>query len=256
MPSATRPCRTVRFGADPAEVYDVWEPPEPGADAVGTMGTVALVHGGVWVADYDRHQLDALAARLTDAGWHVANIEYLRLGMPGGRWPGIARSLSAGLDAVAADPDLPGPCVAVGHSTGGHLVAWAAGRTGADAAEPGLAGIVSLAGLLDLRRAARSAMLRWSIEQLLEGTPQQVPAAWAEADPARRPLLVPAVLLHGREDDLVPVDQLDGFCTARGPGDASCRAEILDGCEHFGLIDPGHRAYHRVEAAVRELAAG
>ena len=81
-------------------------------------------------------------------------------------WPSTAESVCR----VAASPapsttcatssrrsrrrrDLPKPLVLVGHSAGGHLVTWAAGQPWAR--ERGIAGVVSLAGVVDLGAADR-----------------------------------------------------------------------------------------------------
>ena len=48
-----------------------------------------------------------LAEALARDGFHVANLEYPRTGMPGGGWPGTARSVLARLESAHADTKLP-----------------------------------------------------------------------------------------------------------------------------------------------------
>ncbi len=249
------PTRTVTCGPGLDEVYDVWEPSAAspagpfGAQAPGGPATLVLVHGGLWHAAYDRHQLDPLAAAAARAGWHAVNVEYLRLGMPGGGWPGTARSALAGLQAVVDDPALPGPRVVVGHSAGGHLVVWcaSAGRL------RGATGVVSVAGILDLS-AATTGLLGSTLTAFLGGDAQQAAAAWAHADPALARLSTPTVLVHGTADELVPDEQARRYLATRGPSDASCRLELLAGVEHFGVMDPRRPECVAVLAAARRLA--
>ena len=67
--SARPPDRTVVTGPEQTVVYDVWEPP---ADRAPRGLTVALVHGGFWREQYDRHHLPPLAAALAADGFHVS----------------------------------------------------------------------------------------------------------------------------------------------------------------------------------------
>jgi acetyl esterase/lipase len=241
------PRRTGRFGVQEWEVYDAWSTVESRADV-----TVVLVHGGLWQVTYDRAHLRPLGMALARDGWPVASVEYARVGMPGGGWPGTGQSVLAAIEAVAADPELPSRLVAVGHSAGGQLAVWAA----SDGRCPALAGVVSLAGVLDLRLADSYDLGSGAVRALMGSAPTQCPQAWADADPRGARLDVPAVLLHGAADTLVPSGVSASYLRSRGAGDATCRLEIVPDCDHFGIIGPGHAAYHRVLAAIDELAAG
>lgn len=101
---ADRPAdRTEITGPHQSDVYDVWEPAPHRARGL----SVALIHGGFWRERYDRHHLAPLARALADDGFHVANLEYARAGMPGGGWPGTGASVLAQLTAVHADRRCP-----------------------------------------------------------------------------------------------------------------------------------------------------
>ena len=92
--------------------------------------------------------------------------------------------------------------VAIGHSAGGHLAAWAAARRGSRGA-PGAVprhgpAAVSQAGVLDLRLAWELRLSDGVVGELLGGAPERVPERYALASPAERlPLGVPALLTHG-----------------------------------------------------------
>ena len=123
----------------------------------------------------------------------------------GGGWPATFEDVAAGIDhlaALAAPLDLA-RVVTIGHSAGGHLALWAASRD-----RPGVAvtGAVGQAAVSDLAAVARLGLSSGAVEELLGGSPEQVPDRYAAASPAQRlPLGVPLLLVHGARDDTVPV---------------------------------------------------
>jgi acetyl esterase/lipase len=238
------PSRTTAYGEDPAQVYDV-RLPQRGQRAL----TVVVVHGGFWRPDYDRAHAGRQAQAFADAGFPTAVVEYRRPGMPGGGWPGTAEDVRDALAAVRADADLARPTVLVGHSAGGQLVAWAAAQPWSH----GLRGVVSLAGVLDLAHGQAMGVGGGAIEDLLGGPPQSVPAAYRDADPVRLVPAVPVLLVHARDDDVVPVELSERYLAAHhGP---TVRMRAVDGGGHYGLIDPEHDAFAEVVAAVDLLAS-
>lgn len=241
------PDRTVAFGPRATEVYDVWDPTAPTAEA-GL--TVVLVHGGFWRAAYDRHHLEPLATALAANGFTVASLEYARIGMPGGGWPGTGADVAAAMAALAADPDLPQRFVAVGHSAGGHLVLWLGSRPDVR----GLLGVVSLAGACDLRLVDELGLSDGVARELVGYTPDKDPDAWHDADPAVQSLHVPATLLHGTDDDIVPLTVSTTYAGSRTFADAAVRLLVLPEADHFAVIDPGHPAYREVVREIRALA--
>ena len=257
---APPPTRTTAYGPDPAQVYDVRLPTGGGKDV-----TVVVVHGGFWRATYDRTHAACQAQAFADAGWPVAVPEYRRTGMPGGGWPGTGDDVAAAVAAVRADPELPDRLVLVGHSAGGHLVTWAASRPGG--AE--LAGVVSLAGVVDLQVAFERRLGDGAVEAFLGGTPTQRPEAYAAADPVLHAPLAPVVLVHGADDDVVPPAVSRSYrqkvAALRGTAAPAAGAPVMPvtsvtlhevaHCEHYGLIDPEHPAFAEVLAAVSGIAS-
>ncbi len=241
------PARTTAYGPDPAQVYDVREPAGPGAP----RGTVAVVHGGFWRAEHDRAHAAAQAQALAEEGWVVAVVEYRRTGMPGGGWPGTLEDVRTALTAVAADPDLPGPLLAVGHSAGGHLALWAASQ-----ADTPLDGVVALGGCVDLATSARLDLGDGATQRLMGGGPDEVPDRYATADPAQLlPARVPVVLVHGTADDRVPVEISHSYAALAAGSTRPVTVEELPGVGHYELIDPRDPAFARVLHAVASLAA-
>ena len=241
---ARRPDRTEVTGPEQTDVYDVWEPDPHRARGV----TVALVHGGFWRERYDRAHLAPLAEALSRDGFHVASLEYARVGMPGGGWPGTADSLLRTLEAARADTDLPDPLVLVGHSAGGHLVTWLASQ---DRVE-GLLGVVGLGPVVDLLEADRLHLGDDAARALLGGTPEEQPEAWAAADPARQRLTAPAALVSGEHDDVVPAAVVESYAATRS-ADEPLTTATARGADHFALVDPDAPAYLLLLAEIEEL---
>jgi acetyl esterase/lipase len=209
------------------------------ADRLGDQGgpvLVVFVHGGFWRARYGADTIAPLAeacAAQAPAPW-VWNIEYPRIGMDGGGWPGTAEAVG---DAVtAALKDAAGrPVVLVGHSAGGHLALWAAG-------EHPVTDVVSLAGITDLRSAARAGLSRGAVYELLGREPSN--ELYAAASPIERlPLGVPSLLIHGDDDENVPIDQSRSYLAAAVAAGDTCELRELPGAEHFEVIDPAGRAW-------------
>ena len=234
----------------------------------GPHPVVVLVHGGYWRDRYSLEHLGHLAAALTAAGLATWSLEYRRLGQPGGGWPGTFLDVARGADALrelAAGRRLdPDRVIAMGHSAGGHLAVWLAARRRIPPGDPlaatdplPLRGVVSLAGVADLRRGWELRLSDGVVEQLLGGTPEQVPQRYLAGSPFELlPLGLPQILIHGTEDDAVPFAISRRYLeAARAAGDP---AELipLPGAGHFEAIDPRSAAWPTVLDAARRLLAG
>src|SRR6478672_975380 len=118
----------IPYGADPNQFGELWLPATKGPFPV-----VVLIHGGCWQSELPGTILmDYMAADLRAKGVAVWNLEYRRIGHSGGGYPGTFLDVAAGVDklrglAKARNLDLSRVVVA-GHSAGGHLTAWTAGR--------------------------------------------------------------------------------------------------------------------------------
>jgi acetyl esterase/lipase len=252
------PDHTLVYGPDPDQLIDLWSPKRDRLAAP----LIVIIHGGFWMAQYDRTHSRPMANALAAEGYAVAVPEYRRVGSPGrGGWPGTFDDIAALIDSVGrlaaphgADPDRT---VWVGHSAGGHLALWAAARhrlpPGSPwrAAGPPAAGVVSLAGCSSLRLSAQWGEGDGAAARLLGGTPDEVPERYAAADPAALlPLGVPVTLVHGTRDEQVRVEMSREYAArATAAGDQVSMVE-LPGVEHFGLIDPLCAAWPHVLQAI------
>jgi acetyl esterase/lipase len=232
--------QTHEYGPDPSQVADLHTP------VAGERWPVAVViHGGFWRARYDRTLMDALSADLAASGWAAWNLEYRRVGAGGG-WPATFADVAAGIDHLAIVPaplDLA-RVVAIGHSAGGHLALWAASRD-----RPGVAvtAAVGQAAASDLAAVARLGLGNGAAEELLDGSPEQVPDRYAAASPAQRlPLGVPVLLVHGARDDTVPVAISRDFHRAAVAAGDVCDLVVGEDDGHFEHIDPASGAWATV----------
>jgi pimeloyl-ACP methyl ester carboxylesterase len=180
------------------------------------------------------------------------------VGQPGGGWPGTFEDIAAAVDAI---PDLPvtgrvaGNTVLVGHSAGGHLALWAAGRdriaTGAalyreDPFMPRAA--IGLAAITDLGAyATGDNSCQRVTPELMGGGPDERPRRYAQASPAALGTSIPIVLLQGSEDAIVPPNQARAL-----PG---AERRLIDGAGHFDLIHPETPAFDTLLAALDEVLA-
>jgi acetyl esterase/lipase len=217
--------RRLDYGDDPSQ-YGV---------LYGEGPVAVLIHGGFWKAEYGLELMAPLAEDLAARGWAAWNIEYRRLGNGGGV-PATLEDVGAAIDHLA---ELDGVdrsrVVAIGHSAGGQLAAWAATRE-----QPRLAvtGVVSQAGVLDLARARELRLSDGVVDRFLDGQPT------ALASPIERlPLGVPALLVHGGRDDTVPVEISKRFARESG---ATLIVEPDE--DHYGHLDPANPLWKAVTA--------
>ena len=249
------PARQIAYGDHPDQVGNLHLP-----IGEGPWPTAVLIHGGFWKWGWDRTLMTPLARDLARRGIAAWNVEYRRVGQEGGGWPGTLEDAAAALDVLAelGDVDLD-RIVTVGHSAGGHLAVWLAGRHRLRPDAPGALpcvrpkAAVSQAGVLDLVRAAAAGLGGGACTALLGGGPDDVPDRYAAASPAALiPIGVSVLLVHGGRDEIVPASQSHTYAdAARAAGDS---VEVVDlpGADHFDLVEPEDPAW----AAVVERLPG
>jgi len=217
-------------------------------------GTVLLLHGGAWAAEEDLTIIRPVAQDLRREGYLVWNVEYRRVGLAGGGWPGTFDDVGAAIDhlaTVAEDHPVDlDRVVVVGHSAGGTLALWAAGREGSVRPR----GFLSLAGFTDLEACVEEGLLAGACVNVLGGTPSEVPARYRQASPAARlPTGQRQRLVHGIDDDIVPVRQSQDYTAlAQAAGDPAEVVTVPD-AGHFQLIDIQHPAYGEVLTQISRL---
>ena len=251
---------TIAYGPAPQQVAELRLPKGPGPHPV-----VILVHGGCWQAPWAFDHVRSLAAALTAEGHATWSLEYRRLGDPGGGWPGTLEDVGRGADhlreAARQHPLDLGRVVALGHSAGGQLALWLAARPRLPGSSPlhsakplRLLGVVSLAGITDLRGGAEGDICGDAIPQLLGGPSRDQAGRLAQSSPVELvPLGLPVRLVCGARDPIVPIDQARSYeAAARRAGD-TVAVELVEGAGHYELVNPSSAAWPAVRDAVRDL---
>jgi acetyl esterase/lipase len=242
----------IPYGHQPDQFGDLYIPVGEGPHPV-----VVLIHGGCWQAKYDLAPLGQLAAALRATGIAVWSIEYRRLG-GGGGWPATFRDVAAGADALGELADrYPldlNRVVAMGHSAGGHLALWLAGRhklpptSDCYAPEPlSLRGVISLAGIGDLADGIARELCGGACGEIAAGT-----SHLNEASPVELlPFGIPHIHLVGEQDGIVPPAHVRGF-VERATTDSS-QLILLPDAGHFEPVTATSTAWRQVRDALHQL---
>lgn len=246
--------KRISYGIADEQYAELWLPqgrPDPAP-------LVVLIHGGCWLAEYDISHIRPLVAELACHGLALMALEYRRVGQEGGGWPGTFSDISDALDSI---PSLDHPqldlsnVILVGHSAGGHLALWAAGRSFLEKNQAlyrekpfiprgviGLAAITDLAAYAEGKNSCQKVTL-----SLMGGLPAEKPDRYSQASPSRLGTAIPTVLLHGDQDSVVPIDQAHALRQAR--------LVTIEGAGHFDLIHPGTTAFPYLLTSIQELLA-
>jgi len=259
------PTSRVAYGPAPSQYAELFVP-----KGAGPFPVAVLVHGGCWTKEFGGiDQLRNMAGALLARGIAVWNVEYRRVDEPGGGYPGMYQDMHAALDTLAAQA---GPqhldlerVVAVGHSAGGQLVQWIAGRARIPAGSPlhrtqmlPVRAVVSLGGLADLRREReliKSSCGRDTPE--LAGLPSAArPDVYVDTNAAE---LVPngshTILVTGELDTISPPRVAHDYAArARAAGD-SAEVVILPGASHYDEVAASSPSWPLVAAAIERALA-
>jgi len=248
----------IQYGDGPQQFAELRFPAGP-----GPFPFLFVIHGGFWQSMYDLKHIGHLCSALTGKGIITCNIEYRRLGDSGGGWPGTFQDISLAtdyiLETLSSDPRVDSARRAViGHSAGGHLALWLVSRHRIPKDSPlhgagkyRLGSAVSLAGVCDLRTAWKQRLGNGVVARFMGGTPDQYPDRFDAGSPIE---LLPngsnRVLIHGTDDDIVPVSQSEKFVErAEKLGERTTLVK-LNGVGHFEPIDPESDTWSTVVHAV------
>ncbi len=259
------PSAKLAYGPAPSQYAELFVP-----HGAGPFPVAVLVHGGCWTSKFGgiaqfRNMAGALAAR----GIAVWNVEYRRVDEEGGGYPGMYLDMHAALDLLAANAsahklDLE-RIVAVGHSAGGQLVQWIAGRSRIPAGSPlyhpdGLKidRIVSLGGLADLRHEA--ALIKSSCDRdiaQLAGTPSaERPDVLVDTSAAD---LMPngsrTWLVTGALDTISPPRVAHDFAARANAAGDKAEVVILPDASHYDEVAASSPAWPQVLRVIEQALA-
>jgi acetyl esterase/lipase len=235
------------YGTDPNQFGDLRLP-----KSQGPFPIVMNIHGGFWRAKYDLLHAGHLCAALTQKGCATWNIEYRRVGNPGGGWPGTFEDIVNAyrfLPQIAPVQHLdPHRIIVMGHSAGGQLALCLAGH------EPDVKSAISLAGVVDLQRAFDLHLSHDAVVEFLGGKPADVPDHYHEADPGQLPIpQARQILIHGSADDTIPPAFSRDYVEKKKKAREDAVLVEISRADHFDLIDPRSPAWPQVEARALEF---
>lgn len=248
----------VRYGTEPSQFADLWMP-----EGKGPHPVVVLIHGGCWTKSVaDLSIMDWAADDLRGRGFAVWNIEYRRLGEPGGGYPGTYLDVAASLDRLDSEAMArglaKGPYVVAGHSAGGHLALWAGARHRLSASSPlftshplPIKAVVDIAGIPNLETDTETACGAERTAKM--AGPERPGGRFADTSPTHLvPLGLPTVVIHGAED--ITVAPAIGFAyAARAKAAGDVVTVLTPPGGHVEEISPGTDAWAVVAREIERL---
>lgn len=228
--TAEAPTEMLSYGTDPAQHIRLWRATD---NSEQTAANVIFIHGGCWLKDYDISHTAAASSALNDAGYNVWSIEYRRLGMAGGDWPGSLNDVTAAISYVQNKLNDE-PVALMGHSAGGHLALLATANESAVAQDIDV--VIGLAAITDMASYAQAEGGCNEAAANLMQTAYADTSDYAAASPNAQSLHSNLWLLRGSADSIVPMSQTDGL-----PVDV--QVETIEGAGHFDFIHPQSSAW-------------
>jgi acetyl esterase/lipase len=258
----------IAYGPDPSQFGDLWIPDQ----AHGLFPVVVFFHGGWWKSDYDLGYAGRLCAAMKREGIATWSVEYRRVGNTGGGWPMTFLDAAAGFDFLETlaktYPIDQSRILSMGHSAGGHLAFWIAGRHHIDRSsavfcrQPKLhpRGAISLAGAVDLRLTidlsgnSIFAHDRDEVCALMGGWPKELPKRYKGGNPGDLlPFQAPQILIQGTADDQIPPELPGRWAAMSRRLGSEATVMMIPWASHFDVVDPASAAGEIVVRQVKSL---
>lgn len=208
-----------------SHLLDIWRRPDL---PEGHRAPVLIqVPGGAWTVNHKRGQAYPLMSRMVDLGWICVSINYRR--SPWNAWPShivdVKRAIAWVRDNIAeygGDPDF---IAITGGSAGGHLSSLAALTAGDKSLQPGFEdadtsvqaaapyyGVYDLTDHRGMHHLTRPLLERLVMRARMDENRELFEGASPRFRVHRD--APPFFILHGRDDDIVPLEQARTFTEA------------------------------------------
>lgn len=202
------PDRTISYGEAIDQIIEFYD---------GDGPLVTLIHGGYWRPNHTREHMRALAAKLAQNGFSIANIEYRRDPVhPEKLFADVNTALSKLSESIAL----------IGFSVGGQLAL--IGKSNAHK-------LILLAPITDLHRTKSENMGEGAVTEFYRD------ADLTEFDPMLKDYDQHLYVIHGDADTRVPLSHSRDFAKAKG-------ASLMEisGADHFAMVDPESLAFELI----------
>lgn len=259
--SGPAPTAHIAYGKAPSQFAELFRP-----DGPGPFPVLVLVHGGCWTAKFAGiAQMRNVAGALAAQGIAVWNVEYRRVDEDGGGYPGMYLDMNAALDRLQAEAGHyqidTTRIVAMGHSAGGQLVQWLAGRSRLPKSSPlyrehflHIGHIISLGGLADLRN--KKDLIRSSCERdvadLTGPASAARPDVYADTNAAD---LMPngnsTVLITGALDTISPPSVARDYAALASQAGDRVETLLLPHASHYDEVAASSPAWQLILPVIR-----
>jgi acetyl esterase/lipase len=259
--------KRIAYGAGAFQFGDLWLPDD---QKLGARPVVVFFHGGWWKSEYDLAYAGYLCAALAREGIACWSVEYRRVGSSGGGWPNTFEDAAAGFDFIS---EIAGEhrlnlsrMLVMGHSAGGHLAFWIAGRSHIEnqselfSPQPkafpkaviALAGAVDLRLIIELAGTGEFAHIKENVFQLMGGDLARFPERYRAGNPGELlPFSADQILIQGTDDDQIPPELPSRWAEIARKIGSKASVRILPATDHFDVVDPESFAWATVVHAVR-----
>ncbi|MGK5026004.1 alpha/beta hydrolase [Janthinobacterium sp. RB2R34] len=253
----------IAYGPAPSQYAQLFRPSGPGPFPV-----VVLVHGGCWTVQFGGiKQMRNVANALSSQGIAVWNVEYRRVDEEGGGYPGTYQDMHAALDSLQSHASQyqldTSRILAMGHSAGGQLVQWIAGRSKLPKTSPlyrekylPVNNIVSLGGLADLRHEEtliKSSCER-DIRQLAGSASVERPDIYSDTNAADlMPNGTRTVLITGELDTISPPRVAHDYAAKAVKAGDHAEVLILPGASHYDEIAATSPAWKMILPVIKQM---
>lgn len=234
----------------------------------GPFPLAIVIHGGCFLSPIATLQnTSPMADALRDAGLATWNIEYRRIGDPGGGWPGTFQDAGRSADyvrtLVAKYPIDANRVIAVGHSAGAVLAIWLGAREKVPANSPlyvpdplRIGMVVGMGADGDLPPIAPA------LEKFCGSTAADVffekpfnPARLSQANPADMlPFAAAQLLISGSLDPFEPPVQKAAYVARVRKSGSKVDELTFDNAGHFEVVAPTSAIWPAVRDAVLRVA--
>jgi len=254
----------ISYGSDALQFAELRLPKTTGPHPVAI-----IIHGGCWLSRFaDLKNTAALADAIRKMGIATWNIEYRRLDHTGGGWPGTFQDVAMAadfLEQISAQNELDlNKVIVIGHSGGGHLALWLAGRHQLSyssvlfsSTSLTLRGVISLGGVTDLkayRNKASNVCGQDVIGMLLGGNEAEITKRYQEASPiVLLPFHIPQRLFVGEDDLAIDLEAHQKYVSLAKEKSENIKLIQIPGAGHHEYNVPNSIAWPLIKKEILDL---